>query len=165
MGALNYAAAIPFPRRSHVTYIGSDAARRSPLTQICGFHVSTVRSEAMHVGPMDVLPDAVGSAMLTLADEGIFGCTDFSPWAFRLGAQLSIAFKEFALWCKQHKVEHTFKGFSVKRFGLFSLNYSWPVFKGKAHNRLVIVRWLDSTCAESAHMSKTAMIRSQVMAA
>ena len=163
-GPLNFVTCCPLPERSNQAYLDSNASRRSPLSWIPGYHISTNRPEAMHIGPLGVLPDAVGSGLIELCDEAIWGMADFSPWRLRLGAQLAAAYAEFYSFCKNSCLQHTIKRFSCAGFSVQTLSGSWPAFKGKAHNCLVLCSWLACKAREvtEAHPSEYSNVRAQV---
>lgn len=165
-GPLNWAQCCAFPKKTHEAYVNSEAARRSPLSRMIGFWFTMTRGELMHIGPLGVMPDAVGSAVIELCDEGKFGVVDApGGWEFRLGAQLSVAYSDFAVWCTRNHSEHTIKSFGVRKLSMLTLNFSWPSLKGKAHNCLVVTRWLSAKCSEYSSESEYALIRSTVITA
>ena len=162
-GPLNFTRGCAFPPRTHEAYMASAAARRSPLTKMCGFYWTMTRPEAMHIGPLGALPPAIGSALVELCEEGRFGCGDLSPWDFRITAQLSEANRHFQAWAKRTKQQHTVKSFTRCGVSMYTANTSFPSFKGKAHNALVVARWLEHVCAEVAHVSEYATLRARVI--
>ncbi len=162
-GPLDFNRACAFPPRTHEEYMLSDGAAKSPLSKMCGFHRTMTRSEAMHVGPLGALPESAGSAMLELCDEGAFECTDLMPWEDRISAQLAAAHHNFSRWAKHNKQEHTVKAFTRCGFSMYTLNTSFPCLKGKAHNCLVVARWLEAKCAEFRGVSEYAQLRANVM--
>ena len=162
-GPLNYCGIGPFPERDHEDYMASDRARASPLSAMPGYHLTITRGEAMHVGPLGVLPDAVGSSLLELCDMGAWGFVGQTPWQDRLTSQLAGAFQEFHSWSRVEHEEHTLKSFSCKRFDMHTLQSSWPRFKGKAHDCLVLARWQEQKCARFRSHSSYAELRHSVL--
>ena len=146
-GPFIFASCTDFPERSHADYMASDAAAKSPLTLIPGYHLSLNRGEPMHTGPLGCMPDAAGSVVVDLCMENVFGCGDLSGWDYRLQAQLNVAYSEFMLWCKNAHQSHTIKKFGRHGMSMKTLHGSFPFYKGKAHNCLVLCRWLNTVCA------------------
>lgn len=129
------------PRRAHGDYIKSEAAKRAPLTKVCGWHLSIVHPEVMHGGPLGHLQSMNGSLLKDLADSGVWGEGGPGAWDLTLGTVLSRAFDDFAAWSKVNKKEHNQPRFTVAKLSLKSKK-SFPYLKGKAHNSLVITEWL-----------------------
>ena len=164
-GALNYIQSIPFPVRSHDVYMASAAAQQSPLANILGFHLTSVQPEALHVGPLGCMPDHIGSALVEICDAGAFGFMDIGNWEQRLDMQMKAAHAEFVTWAKSFKEDHRVRSFTRAKFSMFVKSTSWPAYKGKGHNCLVICRWLSARCAQFAdeHPSSYAHLRSAVL--
>lgn len=76
-----------------------------------------------------------------------------SPWDFRLGSQLACAFQEFQEWCRLHGEEHTIKRFSCRNMSMYTKS-SFPEFRNKAHNTLVLTRWLEQKTNEFSSLSE-----------
>ena len=72
----------------------------------------------MHAGPLGALPDAIGSCVVEMCDEGVFGGETLSPWELRLQVQLNVAFAEFVAWGKDNGAHHTIKRFSKLAFSM-----------------------------------------------
>ena len=162
-GFLDFSQSIDFPARDHGDYMASGGARISALTRIPGFHLSLCRGEGMHAGPLGSMPDAVASALVELADEGRFGCSDIGRWDDRLQAQLHTAFPIFADWAKSQHESHTIKKFSLAGLSMTAKHTSFPCYKGKAHNCLVLCRWLEFMTAASKHESEYCLLRWQAI--
>ena len=145
VGPLNFTACVEFPPRTNATYMASDGAKMSPLTKVIGFHMSMTRPELMHVGPLGCMPDFVGSALTELADEGFFGFTDVTSWQVRFESQIKVAFIDFNKWARRHNQSHSLKTLTRARLSLHTRS-AWRDFKGKAHNCMVLCRWLASVC-------------------
>ena len=161
-GVHNFAKCVDFPERLHSSYMASPAAAASPLAQIPGYHISMNRGEPMHVGPLGVMPDVAGSALQELCIENVFGGGELSPWEFRFQTQLNIAYDRFVVWCKQNRQCHTIKRFGRHGFCMTRLHGVFPYYKGKAHNCLVLCRWLEIICAEHTDTPQRAL-RAQVL--
>ena len=162
-GPTNFNRSIAFPRRSHDDYMRSGGAAQSPLSRMPGFWFTMTRPEPMHVGPLGALPEAVGSALIELCEEDAFGFGDVTPWQDRLNAQLREASRQFLLWGKRCNCEHTVKCFTRCGMSMYTLTLSFPHYKGKAHNCLVITRWLESRCSQVAHVSEYSRLRAAVL--
>ncbi len=164
-GPCNYIQSIPFPKRAHADYMSSEAARRSPLTTVPGFHLSSSRPETMHVGPLGALPDHVGASLVELCDEGAFGFQEIGDWQLRLGSQLKVAHIDFCGFAAAFNESHRIRSFTRAKFSMFVKSTSWPYYKGKAHHCLVLCRWLSAKCAEfaEANPSPYAKLRASVL--
>ena len=148
-GPLDFCQAIEFPARTHEDYMESDGARRSALTGMPGFHLATLRGEPMHAGPLGAMPDAVGSALVEHCSEGTFGCCEISgQWEVILQAQLDTAYGVFADWARSQAEHHTIRRFTRLGFSMKLKNKSFASSKGKAHNCMVLCRWLEHLCSD-----------------
>ena len=98
-GALDFAQSIDLSERSHSSYMTSRGAAISVLARAPGFHTSTIRGEAMHAGPLGALPDAIGSCVVEMCDEGVFGGETLSPWELRLQVQVNVVLLDVIPCC------------------------------------------------------------------
>ena len=162
-GPLNFLRFTECVPRFHDFYMRSQAAQDSPLSAVPGFHITMTRAEAMHCGPLGAMMDAVGSACIELCEENCWGCSELSPWKFRLGTQLSAAHMDFCNWAKHAGHQHTVKKCTVAGFSMETLSGSWPCYKGKAHNCLALCRWLAAKVREHSRSDGYAQLRAQVM--
>ena len=101
----------------------------------------------MHAGPLGVLLDVTASALVEICREGKFGFCELTRWDDRLQAQLSAAYVEFCEHCSNTCQHHTIRRFTRCGFSMYNTG-SWPAYKGKAHNTLVMTRWLGCKCSE-----------------
>ena len=163
-GHLNFLRAVAFPKRSHAEYMRSPAAQMSPLTRVPGFHLTSPRPEALHAGPLGALPDHAGSALIEMCDQGIFGFEDLGDWQIRLSAQLQTAFSDFCQWSSDFRYSHKIQGFTRHKFSMLKKS-SWPMYKGKGGNCVVLCRWLEAKCTEvwRSHPTRYNKLRSVVM--
>ena len=72
-GAFDFTAGKVLPERSHREYMASTAAANSPLIAVPGFHITTLRGESMHAGPLGAMPDTIGSVLIDMCDDLVFG--------------------------------------------------------------------------------------------
>ena len=128
------------------------------LCDMPGHHISMNRGEAMHAGPLGSMPDAAATALIELCEEGDFGFLEVTPWRDRLTSQLIVAWHEFSTWCSENSQQHTLRRFTCARFSMNTLR-SWPMFKGKASNCLILTRWLESRCFAKKNDSEWARLR------
>ena len=147
-GPANFANGI-YGCRSTSSYQRSPGGLRSPLSQLPGQHLSLLRGEAMHAGCLGSIPDVVASCIVEMAGCGLFGFSELTTWENRLQAQLNVAYEQFSIWAKSNDQVHRIRRFHRMGFDMKTLT-SWPFFKSKAHDALVVVRWL-------AHATEIAM--------
>ena len=141
----------------------TQGARVSPLTSIPGWHISLNRGELMHSGPLGAMQDTIGSALEELCLEGVWDGQDLSPWEFRRQVQLNCAFEDFVFWSQSANQQHTLKRFTRLQFCMRTASGSFPCLKGKAHNSLVLCRWLDSVCSAFKNKSSYCRLRWQIL--
>ncbi len=161
-GALNFTEKCPFPERSTDDYLCSACAAGSPLSGTPGWSLPTVRGEAMHAGPLGALPDVAASALVDQCEAGVYGHDHVTVWQDRLKFQLNDAYTEFSQFGKAHAQDHSINIFSVAGFSLKTLG-SWPFFKGKAHNCLVLARFMERKLHDHKDDSELALLTWQVV--
>ena len=125
--------------------MASAAARKCPMTQIPGWHLSTLIYEPLHVGPLGVCQDVCGYTLVDLCEEGAFGASaGHGTWQEKLQPQLDSAYDEFILHCKRSRPQlYCYqKRFTVASLDMKTLNTSWPRLKTKGGNCLVVLQWL-----------------------
>ena len=164
-GPRNFTSGVDLPLRSHESYMESAGARLSPLTRIAGFHNSLTRPELMHVGPLGCMPDHCGSALVELCESNCFGFSDIADWQTRMDSQLKVAFIEFNDWARSAHESHSLNRFTRARLAMTSKSSSWPQFKTKAHNLIVVSRWLAKACKDHHDGSRYSAVRAQVLEA
>ena len=116
----------------------------------------------MHAGPLGPLLDITASDLMEHCFDGTFGFTDVVVWKDRVQAQLNTAHAEFSTWAKASGQQHTIKRFTRCGFSMYTLG-SWPCYKGKAHNTLVLARWLESKTKEIKDVSEYCALRWHVL--
>jgi hypothetical protein len=162
-GPKNFLNVDGFVLRCCSEYLTSDAGLSSPLAEMPGFGLYSLVGEAMHAGPLGVLLDVAAYNLIDLCFAGIFG--DFgevTTWADRLQFQLNAAFVVFSAWTKREVQQHTIRKFGRRGFSMENLT-SWPEFKGKAHNTLVLIRWLERAMFEVKDHLHLGVLKSQVL--
>ena len=150
------------PVRSNDEYMASDAAARSPLTQIMGFHLDSVYPELMHAAPLGVCAELIGSVIKELCSEGRWPSGGGGAWQDKLQCQLTFAYDDFCRWAKRAAQKHTEKRFTVAKLSLKTLR-SWPTFKSKAHNALVVQEWLGHVVQEACDGAMYKELRATVV--
>jgi len=138
------------PRRND-DYVNSEAAIRSPLSKLRGFHITMVLPELMHSGPLGVHLRAAGSVLWELCDEGVYahGETSAHDWKAKLGLQLSCAYAQLRSYNKRHHVSCSQPRFTVARLSMRTRGCT-PLLKAKAFNTLCVVDWLANVCSQQA---------------
>jgi hypothetical protein len=77
--------------------------------------------------------------------------------------QLGVAFGMFSSWAQQGRQEHNLKTFTRLQCSMKTRGTSCPAFKGKAHNCLVVTRWLEVVTHGLKDTSPYARLRWQVV--
>jgi len=65
-GPLNFNSHVKLPSRCTNSYLASAGGILSPLSEVPGFALETIRGELMHCGALGAMADAVGSALVEL---------------------------------------------------------------------------------------------------
>lgn len=126
-GVHNFAQFAPCPRRATSDYLQSPGGRCSPLCRMPGYKLCLTREEPMHIGPLGVLPDAIGSCMRELIATDMFGFSDHvGEWKDRADLQLSWAYSEFTEWAQSSGEQHSIRRFARCTLGFSTLTTSWP---------------------------------------
>ena len=131
-------------RRSNAAYMASAAARCSPCSGFPGFHIQAVWPELMHGGPLGYNLTVTGSVLRELGDEAVWvRRAESGTWMEKLQIQLSAATDSFKEWQTANKDTCSQPKFTVRKLSLTRLQ-QMPTLKAKAHNSMVVLRWLEA---------------------
>ena len=135
--------------RSHAEFMAIED--KSELTSLPGFHRDTIMLDAMHLIALGVLQPATGGVLFTLVRQYGQWATagEGTTWKTQMTKRLEGAYAEFVDWLKQHHLVSSQPVFTVGRLGLTSLQSS-PIFKGKAHNTLMVSFWVTDVVTRLA---------------
>ena len=139
--------------RAH--FIGIPAA---PLTTFPGFDVTSwILLDWVHNGFLGIHPIACASALIYLAGQGDFGSglglgqDTVADRKVLLAVRLKRAWQAFCAWCRDNGVDNSQKVFTPASLSTPGAAVcELPVLKAKAHNAMVIVRWLAALTSEAA---------------
>ena len=95
----------------------------------------------MHSDLLGVRQHTLGSCMLELCAEGVFGSPMHGSWKERLREKLNVASNQFKEWMRVHKLHCQFYGFTIGMLHLSTLK-SWPFMKLKAVSAEICTGWL-----------------------
>ena len=120
-----------------------------PITLVLGFHSGCIVDDFLHDDLLGIRQQLCASAMLELAERGIWGeFPEITRWRERLAAQLEVAYADFKKFCKESGFQS-----SQQRFKPASLSAatqtSWPLLKAKGHNCAIVSLFLMSTAEKT----------------
>eukprot|EP00969_Alexandrium_andersonii_P171573 7583708-Alexandrium_andersonii.AAC.1 len=111
----------------------------NPLCGIAGWHLDTLLTDLMHVGPLGSFQVAAGSTLVELCSAGRWGDVRIpGGWKLRLQLQLRLAYAEFSAFCKRRGLTSSQPPFTASSVSM-NTSTDFPLFKGKAGNTMV--RW------------------------
>lgn len=148
--ALNAGWAADEQKRTHAEFMNTP--NKSELTSLLGFHHDTILLDAMHLLCLGVLQHATGGALFTVVwHYGMFATEgEGTTWKQILTKRLQVAYANFLEWCTNRSLNSSQPCFTIGRLGLTSLSSSSPIFKGKAHNTLMVLHWLTHVVTDFA---------------
>ena len=138
--------------RCTAIYNASAAGLMSPLRLLLGFFLASICPEMMHAGPLGIHLAVLGSVLLELAREGMWGRFEqhgVGRWKDRLNLQLANAYTEFRDFCKRKRLNVQQRRWTVAKLSMRKQK-DRPLFKSKAWPALVIVDWLSEVCTSQA---------------
>ena len=112
------------------------------LVQIVGFHVSMAHPDLMHSLHLGFVGFAISSELLILCSRFFFGRFDGDRLA-RLKGSLTVAFRRFRTYCRDHHVEHSQQPFKPGTIGATTAGV-FPEWHGKAANAKAVCFWLTA---------------------
>ena len=112
-----------------------------PLVMHPGFSISMFKPDYMHADLLGQRLHIVGSVLLQLCEESIFGVSLKTVWKEPLQERLDRASQEFRRWLTSKKKTCQFYGFSVAGLHLVT-RASWPWLKVKAVTSEMVSEWL-----------------------
>ena len=115
-----------------------------PLSTFPGFDVTvSILLDWVHNGFLGIHLIACGSALVYLAGQGDFGNPAGGDRKVILAVRLKRAWQAFCKWCRDERVGHSQQVFTRASLSVpNAADWEWPCLKAKAHNAMVIVRWL-----------------------
>lgn len=129
-------------RRTTAEYLDSFAGSPPALARLPGFHLDMIVLDYMHIVCLGVAQFLVGNALFELADSGRFG----AAWGQlrqlqRWNLQLRLGWFQFKAWCRRNGHQASQHMFTAAMLSMTN-SLDWPMFKGKAHNTMVVLMWL-----------------------
>ena len=136
--------------RTHDEFLAGPGSG-NPLCHIVGWHLSTVLPDMMHILGLGILQVAVGSTLRELCASNYWGAAHVvGGWKVRFDLQLKLAYTDFIAYCSTTSQAP----FTVNMLSMKNLS-SFPLFKGKAANTMVVSCWLARICKEIADRTNT----------
>ena len=132
-----------------------------PLAAFPGFSVQqSICLDWMHNSSLGIGQVAAGSALAELCADGTFGV-----WVGNRKAvsrvRLKRAWHLFCNFCVTDKLQHSQQTFTPNSLSMsYAADDEWPLLKSKAHNCMLVLRWLASLlCRENNDRQKRQMAR------
>ena len=120
-----------------------------PACSLPGWHLYAIRYDIMHVLLLGLAQWAFGCTMKKLLGDNYFEGPTGGPWQQRYGQQLKKAYGLFIHWCRERKIIHSQRAFTLGRLSLKKLA-GLAYFKAKAKNTLVTLQWICALAATIA---------------
>ena len=140
---LSYACACFQMKRALDTYLAA-VGPRPALSDFDGFDLQAcILWDWMHIGPLGFEHKACGACLMELVLEGRFG-TYRGEWKVRTGIALKHAFRAFTAWASSNHLQHSHQQFTPANLSVAEGAELVPHLKGKAHNLMVVSKWLAS---------------------
>lgn len=122
-----------------------DGGVRPALSYIPGWHRELIHADRMHSCCLGLVQQLVGSTMVDFCLAGDFVHADpGGPWQARMQVQLDQAYEEFCSYARDHGKQHSQPPFRVLGLNMKVLSKSFPRFKGKAANTMLVLSWMTA---------------------
>ena len=132
-----------------------------PLAQLLGFDITvSLLMDWMHNCNLGVEQTATAQAILFSVRRGFFGESPGSA-KLRMRVLLKRAWRRFSTYCKDHKLSHSQPMFTAATLTI-SQSDDKPCLKSKAHNCMMVMRWLNAYFASLALKDREGKLVSRV---
>ena len=142
----------PWTASTHEDYLASFGGAQVPaLATLPGYDVvESSMGDLMHEGALGVAQTTIGSAMVELLLENWWQAPAGGEWRVRATVQLRTAYRDYKDFCRTNGIEQSQPKFTLGRLNITtSLVNNEPLFKAKAANTMVVLRWLSTVCNEA----------------
>ena len=142
--------------RTHTTYVERQLAignRLHPFVSILGFHTHSFFEDLLHDDLQGVRLEAVGSAMVDMADDAVFGL-HAGDWKARLNGACDVMWQQFSYWLSSRHLSCAVKRFNYHVLGMAKKD-DYPKLKAKGVECAVVCAWVAHKAAEIARRHNT----------
>ena len=116
----------------------------SELVLLDGFDLcDSLLWDWMHCSPLGVQHKAAGACLVEMCVEERWG-RFAGAWRIRTGIALKRAYTEFVGWARANGLQHSHQQFTAASCSVGDIAADVPHLKGKAHNLMVVTKWLAS---------------------
>ena len=141
----------PWTASTHEDYLASFGGAQVPaLATLPGYDVvESSMGDLMHEVCLGTAQTTIGSAMVELLLANWWAAPAGGEWRVRATVQLRTAYRDYTMFCRRKAIQESQPKFTLARLNITTSLANEPLFKAKAANTMIVLRWLSTVCNEA----------------
>ena len=141
----------PWTASTHEDYLASFGGAQVPaLATLPGYDVvESSMGDLMHEVCLGTAQTTIGSAMVELPLANWWAAPAGGEWRVRATVQLRTAYRDYTMFCRREAIQESQPKFTLARLNITTSLANEPLFKAKAANTMIVLRWLRTVCNEA----------------
>lgn len=144
--------------------LANSGTMKCPLFRIPGYHIGSVMQDYLHDDLIGLRQHGIGSIVALMCRGEWFWSSPQGrgDWKSKVNWQLKLACRDFDAWKRERKASCSFRGLTVNKLHLKTINGDFPWLKCKAYVASVLTRWLYNKMEELQASNGLTSIQTQV---